>query len=45
MMLVKLPVSMFPASGKAAQSIAFVLGAILLLQLAHKKKTDATQQK
>ena len=44
-MAVKLPVSMFPASGRAAQSIAFVLAVIVLLTMAHKKKTDATSQK
>lgn len=42
---VKLPVSMFPASGRAAQSIGFVLAVIVLLSMAHKKKTGAASQK
>lgn len=44
-MTVKLPVSMFPASGRAAQSIGFVLAVIVLLSMAHKKTTDAARQK
>lgn len=44
-MAVKLPISMFPASGRAAQSIGFVLAVIVLLSMAHKKKTDVANQK
>lgn len=44
-MAVKLPVSMFPASGRAAQSIGFVLAVIVLLSMAHKKNPNAASQK
>lgn len=44
-MAVKLPVSMFPASGRAAQTIGFVLAVVVLLTMAHKKKTDVASQK
>jgi hypothetical protein len=44
-MAVKLPVAMFPASGRAAQTIGFVLAVVVLLTMAHKKKTDAASQK
>lgn len=38
-MAVKLPVPMFPASGRAAQSIGFVLAVVVLLAMARKKKS------
>lgn len=44
-MAVKLPVAMFPASGRAAQSIGFVLAVIVLLTVAHKQKSTAASQK
>lgn len=44
-MAVKLPVAMFPASGRAAQTIGFVLAVVVLLAIAHKKKADASSQK
>lgn len=44
-MAVKLPVPMFPASGRAAQTIGFVLAVVVLLSMARKKSTDAARQK
>jgi hypothetical protein len=36
---------MFPAAGRAAQTIGFVLAVVVLLSMASKKKTDVASQK